>query len=85
MVAGGIFARHRDSEPWVGQGFGAPVAEWVLGLLTWQSTFMVFAAVVLSTILTLPLISAPRMAAKPGLMRAWVPSRPAPIAIRPLQ
>ncbi len=47
-----------------GQVFGAPVAEWMLGFLTWQSTFMVFAAVILSMILTLPLMRAPALASK---------------------
>ena len=47
-----------------GQVFGAPAAEWLLTFLTWQSTFMVFAAVILSLILTLPLMRAPAMASK---------------------
>ncbi len=42
-----------------GQVFGAPLAEWMLGFLTWQSTFMVFAALILSMILTLPFMRAP--------------------------
>ncbi len=50
-----------------GQVFGAPVAEWMLGFLTWQSTFMVFAVVILSMILTLPLMRAPPMASKAEL------------------
>ena len=50
-----------------GQVFGAPVAEWLLTFLTWQSTFLVFAAVVLSLILTLPLMRAPAMASKAEL------------------
>ena len=50
-----------------GQVFGAPVAEWMLGFLTWQSTFMVFAAVILSMILTLPFMRAPVMASKAEL------------------
>lgn len=50
-----------------GQVFGAPVAEWMLGFLTWQTTFMVFAAVILSMILTLPLMRAPAMASKAEL------------------
>ncbi|MEP5731536.1 MAG: MFS transporter [Sulfitobacter sp.] len=51
----------------VGQVFGAPMAEWMLTFLTWQSTFMVFAAIILSTILTLPLMRAPPMASKAEL------------------
>ncbi len=50
-----------------GQVFGAPVAEWMLTFLTWQSTFMVFAVVILSLILTLPLMRAPAMASKAEL------------------
>jgi MFS family permease len=50
-----------------GQVFGAPVAEWMLGFLTWQSTFMVFAAVILSMILTLPFMRAPVTASKAEL------------------
>ncbi|MDF3415286.1 MFS transporter [Sulfitobacter sp. M57] len=50
-----------------GQVFGAPVAEWLLTFLSWQSTFLVFAAVVLSLILTLPLMRAPAMASKAEL------------------
>ncbi len=42
-----------------GQIFGAPVAEWLLGMMSWQSVFMIFAAVILSMILTLPLMRAP--------------------------
>ena len=45
-----------------GQVFGAPTAEWMLTFMNWQSTFMVFAAVILSMILTLPLMRAPVMA-----------------------
>ncbi len=50
-----------------GQVFGAPVAEWMLGFLTWQTTFLVFAGVILSLILTLPLMRAPAMASKAEL------------------
>ena len=50
-----------------GQVFGAPVAEWLLTFITWQSTFLVFAGVILSLILTLPLMRAPPMASKAEL------------------
>lgn len=50
-----------------GQVFGAPVAEWLLGFLSWQMTFMVFAGAVLSMILTLPLMRAPALASKAEL------------------
>ena len=42
-----------------GQVFGAPLAEWMLGFLTWQSTFLVFAAAILSMLLLLPMMRAP--------------------------
>ena len=51
----------------VGQVFGAPVAEWMLTLMTWQNVFLIFAAVILSLILTLPLMRAPAMASKAEL------------------
>ena len=50
-----------------GQVFGAPAAEWMLGFITWQGTFLVFAAVILSLILTLPFMRAPAMASKAEL------------------
>ncbi|MFZ5964473.1 MFS transporter [Thalassococcus sp. BH17M4-6] len=43
-----------------GQVFGAPVAEWMLGFMTWQSVFLVFAAAILLVLLTLPLMKAPQ-------------------------
>jgi MFS family permease len=43
----------------VGQIFGAPVAEWLLGMMSWQMVFTVFAGVILSIILTLPFMRAP--------------------------
>ena len=42
-----------------GQVFGAPVAEWMLGFMSWQSTFLVFAAAVLALLALLPLMRAP--------------------------
>lgn len=42
-----------------GQVFGAPVAEWMLTLMSWQNVFLIFAGVVLALILTLPLMRAP--------------------------
>ena len=50
-----------------GQIFGPPIAEWMLGFLTWQSTFLVFAAAILLVLLTLPLMRAPAMASKAEL------------------
>ena len=50
-----------------GQVFGAPMAEWMLGFMTWQMVFIAFAAIILSLILTLPLMRAPALASKAEL------------------
>ncbi|WP_295315026.1 MFS transporter [Roseobacter sp.] len=50
-----------------GQIFGPPVAEWLLGVMPWQSVFMVFAAAILLAMLALPLMRAPVMATKSEL------------------
>lgn len=50
-----------------GQVFGAPMAEWMLGFMTWQMVFIAFAVVILSMILTLPLMRAPALASKAEL------------------
>ncbi|QYX57341.1 MFS transporter [Roseovarius sp. SCSIO 43702] len=42
-----------------GQVFGAPVAEYLLGIMSWQMVFMVFAATILATLACLPLMRAP--------------------------
>lgn len=42
-----------------GQVFGAPTAEWMLGFLTWQDTFLVFAVAILAILLVLPGMRAP--------------------------
>lgn len=47
-----------------GQVFGAPTAEWMLGFLSWQQVFLVFAAAVLALVLTLPLMRAPEQASR---------------------
>ncbi|MGR3622008.1 MFS transporter [Pseudophaeobacter sp.] len=51
----------------VGQILGAPTAEYLLSLMTWQMVFMVFAGVVLTLILTLPLMRAPQPVSKAEL------------------
>ena len=43
----------------VGQIFGPPIAEYLLGSMTWQSVFLIFAVAVLLTLLTLPMIRTP--------------------------
>ncbi|TMM52442.1 MFS transporter [Sulfitobacter sabulilitoris] len=50
-----------------GQVFGAPVAEWMLGFLTWQMTFVAFAGLILATLLLLPLMRAPVQATRTEL------------------
>lgn len=42
-----------------GQVIGAPLAEALLGLYTWQTVFLIFAALILAMLLTLPLMRAP--------------------------
>ncbi len=42
-----------------GQIFGAPLAEWMLSFMTWQSTFTIFAAAILATLFLLPMMRAP--------------------------
>jgi MFS family permease len=51
----------------VGQVFGAPLAEYLMTLMTWQSVFMVFAAAIVSLIFALPLMRAPVMVSKAEL------------------
>ncbi|WP_227269882.1 MFS transporter [Roseobacter weihaiensis] len=50
-----------------GQIFGPPVAEWMLGVMTWQATFVVFAIAILAILLLLPMMRAPVMAGKTEL------------------
>lgn len=42
-----------------GQVFGAPVAEIMLSYMSWQNTFLVFAAAILAVLLTLPMMRSP--------------------------
>ncbi|KAB6716823.1 MULTISPECIES: MFS transporter [Roseobacteraceae] len=50
-----------------GQVFGAPLAEWLLGMMAWQNVFVLFAAAILLTLLALPLMRSPHMASKAEL------------------
>ena len=50
-----------------GQVFGAPLAEFLLGFLTWQSVFLVFAAMIVSSLLVLPMMRAPQTAGRQEL------------------
>ncbi len=42
-----------------GQIFGAPMAEWLLGMMAWQQVFLLFAAVILLVLMVLPMMRAP--------------------------
>ena len=50
-----------------GQIVGAPTAEFLLTMMSWQMVFLVFAVSVLALILTLPLMRAPEVASKAEL------------------
>jgi len=53
-----------------GQIFGAPVAEWLLGMMSWQMVFTLFAGAILSMIFTLPFMRAPVQANRAELEEA---------------
>ena len=50
-----------------GQVFGPPVAEALLGVMSWQMVFVTFAATVLATLMFLPLMRAPEPATRAEL------------------
>ncbi|ATI43199.1 MFS transporter [Pacificitalea manganoxidans] len=50
-----------------GQVFGAPLAEWMLGFISWQQVFMVFAAMVLASLMVLPMMRSPERASRAEL------------------
>jgi len=50
-----------------GQVVGAPVAEYLLGLMSWSSVFIVFAGAILAALFMLPLMRAPETASKAEL------------------
>lgn len=50
-----------------GQVFGAPLAEYMLGFMTWQSVFVVFAAAIITTVALLPLMKTEEIASKSEL------------------
>ncbi len=43
----------------VGQIFGAPLAEWMLGFMTWQSVFLWFAVAIIAVLCILPIMRSP--------------------------
>ena len=49
------------------QVFGAPLAEFLLTLMSWQSVFVVFAALILSSLAVLPMMRSPAPASKAEL------------------
>ncbi|MEX0281393.1 MAG: MFS transporter [Arenibacterium sp.] len=51
----------------IGQIVGPPAAEWMLSLVTWQTTFLIFAALVVATLLVLPMLDAPDPGSKTEL------------------
>ncbi|MFO7771981.1 MAG: MFS transporter, partial [Roseovarius gahaiensis] len=50
-----------------GQVFGPPVAEALLGVMSWQMVFIVFAGVILATLALLPMMRAPESASRAEL------------------
>lgn len=42
-----------------GQVFGAPLAEFLLGIMTWQNVFLIFAATIIAVLAVLPMMRAP--------------------------
>ncbi|SMX30664.1 MFS transporter [Actibacterium lipolyticum] len=53
-----------------GQVFGAPAAEWLLGMMGWQEVFMIFAAVILLTLFALPMMRSPKVATREELQES---------------
>ena len=50
-----------------GQVIGAPTAEWLLQSYSWQTVFVIFAAVILATLAALPFLRSPRLATRAEL------------------
>ena len=51
----------------MGQVIGAPLAEALMGVMPWQSVFLVFAGMILCTLFALPFLRAPRLASRAEL------------------
>ena len=47
-----------------GQVIGAPAAEWMLGFMSWQSVFVLFAAAIFTVLAVLPVMRAPKLASR---------------------
>ena len=50
-----------------GQVIGAPTAEWLMGMMSWQMVFLTFAGIILASLLMLPMMRAPVVANKTEL------------------
>ena len=50
-----------------GQVIGAPTAEFLLQSYSWQTVFVIFAAIILSTLLALPFLRSPKLATRAEL------------------
>lgn len=50
-----------------GQVVGAPVAEWLLSMMAWQSVFLIFAAAIIAVLAVLPIMRVPALASKAEL------------------
>ena len=50
-----------------GQVFGAPIAEIMLGFMTWQMVFVVFAVTIIAVLMVLPMMRSPAMATRAEL------------------
>ena len=53
-----------------GQVVGAPLAEWLLTMMPWQSVFLVFAASIMTVLLVLPMMRAPAPASREELQES---------------
>jgi MFS family permease len=53
-----------------GQILGPPLAEWLLSMMSWQSVFMVFAGMIIASLLALPMMRSPQMASKQELQES---------------
>ncbi len=50
-----------------GQVIGAPTAEWLLQSYSWQTVFIIFAAIIIASLAALPFLRSPQMATKQEL------------------
>ena len=51
----------------MGQIVGPPLAEWLLSMTNWQTTFLIFAGLIMASLVFLPFMRAPQMASKAEL------------------